>query len=357
MGHSLLKAGRARLGAAMILTLLSIPVGAQAPLFASEAPLSAVLTLPLSEIYREARRDKQLYMAGQIAYRDADGATIRLPVRSRSRGVFRRNNCARPPLRLNFKKSDVPGSVFEGQDKLKLVNPCTAGSQDQKYLLLEYLAYKVYEVISDHAFATRLMELSYQDSSQRIKPWQTLAFVIEDEGELIKRLGGEELGDRGVSRRTVDRDAAARVELFQYLIGNTDFSLYASAPERDCCHNIKHSDQGEAGAPRYIPIPYDFDSAGLVNAPYAEPPASLPISSVRKRFYMGYCRDPKHLDAAIAHFVERKAAITAVFSSELLDEKTRKKTLKYVEDFFETIEDPKKAKRSLYKRCRGTIAA
>ncbi len=327
------------------------------PLFASEEPLSAVLTLPLQDIYRQAKQDKQLYMPGHFTYKDEDGELVRVPVRSRTRGVFRRQNCVRPPLRLNFKKSDLPGTVLAGQDKLKLVNPCSVAERMEKYLALEYLAYKVYAAISDRSFDVRLIEMSFQDTGGKVKPWQTMTFVIEDEEEMVKRVGGKPLKDQKISRQTVDRAEATRVELFQYLIGNTDFSLYASAPGRDCCHNIKHSVEGDPDSPRLIPVPYDFDSSGIVNAPYAEPPDSLPIPNVRRRYYMGYCREERYLDEAIAHFIERKQAVLDVFNSDLLDEKTRKKTLDYVNDFYEILESPKEAERNLYKKCRGKVVA
>jgi hypothetical protein len=333
----------------------STSFAAEAPLFASQEPLAAVLSVPLNEIYREADEDEREQMAGSLSYTDATGAELALPVRVRTRGVFRRANCSRPPLRLNFKKSDLDGSLFDGQDKLKLVNPCDPNSRSEQQLALEYLAYKLYEEISDASFRTRLMSLTLEDSSGKRDPWTTVAFVIEDEGELLKRLDGEPLAAPQARRSQMDLAATSRVELFQYLIGNTDFSMYVAAPERDCCHNTKLVNKGDEEAPLYIPVPYDFDSSGLVNARYAKPPPFLPIKRVTQRYFMGYCRDPQYLDDAVAYFKERREELLAVFESELLTDKTRKRALKFVDKFFEVLDSPKKVERELAEGCRGEM--
>ena len=328
-------------------------VAEEAPLFAAEDPVEVVITLPLQAIYREASEEEREQMEGQLSYRDATGESVQLSLKVRTRGVFRRENCSRPPLRLNFKKSEVKDTLFDGQDKLKLVNPCDANERSEQELALEYLAYKVYEEISDFSFRTRLLRLRLEDSNGKLDPWTTTAFIIEDEGEMLDRVGGAPLKASQARRSQMDLPAVSRVELFQYLIANTDFSMYVAAPGRDCCHNTKLANLGDEESPRYVPVPYDFDSSGLVNARYARPPDFVPIDRVRQRYFMGYCRDEQFLDDAVAYFRERREAIRAVFSSDLLTDKTRKSTLKYIDRFFDILDSPKKVKRELADRCRG----
>jgi hypothetical protein len=70
---------------------------------------------------------------------------------------------------------------------------------------------------------------------------------------------------------------------------------------------------------------------------------------------MGYCRDPQYLDDAVAYFKERREELLAVFESELLTDKTRKRALKFVDKFFEVLDSPKKVERELAEGCRGEM--
>ena len=144
--------------------------------------MKAVLTAPIAQTYAQRNSEVRLYHPGQWTYIDESGETNRLDVSIRIRGNFRREYCELPPMRLNFKKSQVKGTLFTGQDKLKLVAPCQHGLESQQKLLLEYLAYRTFEILTDQSFGTRLIRLSYVDSDEAMRSWTDLAFVIEDDG-------------------------------------------------------------------------------------------------------------------------------------------------------------------------------
>ena len=144
------------------------------PLFQEHSTLIAVLTAPISQTYAQRESDVRLYFPGQWTYINGDGESHRLDVSIRIRGNFRRQYCELPPIRLNFRKSQVKGTLFKGQDKLKLVSPCQHGLESQQKLLLEYLAYRTYEILTDYSFGTRLIRLSYVDSDDKLKSWTDL---------------------------------------------------------------------------------------------------------------------------------------------------------------------------------------
>ncbi len=139
------------------------------PLFQDHATLKAVLTAPIVQTYAQRMLDVRLYHPGQWTFTNADGESQRLDVSIRIRGNFRREYCELPPIRLNFKKSQVKGTLFEGQDKLKLVAPCQNGLESQQKLLMEYLAYRTFEILTDYSFGSRLIRLSYVDSDEKKK--------------------------------------------------------------------------------------------------------------------------------------------------------------------------------------------
>jgi len=341
------------------LCLASFPVavsgGETTALFAEEDRLHTVLTAPLSQAYKQKSLEQRLYMDGKWSYKLDDGTTKRLELKIRTRGNFRRHNCTLPPLRLNFRKKALADTIYDGQNKLKMVSPCQAGDRYQQLIMVEYLSYRLFELLSDYHFKVRLVDVGYADTDQGLKPWSSTNFLIEDVKDMAGRYDLKEQKIEQPDRQNFDLGQSAIVELFQYMIGNTDYSTLLGANGDNCCHNARLLAEGESGK-NLLPVAYDFDSTGLVNAPYALPPANLPIKRVRVRYFTGWCKQEHHYQAAIERFVERKDAALALFSeSDLLDERTRKSTVGYLEDFYKVIENPKKVQKKILDRCRGEV--
>jgi hypothetical protein len=346
-------------GMAILLTVVSPGISIKAmaadphPLFQSDAVLKAALTAPIAQAYDQRNQEVRIYIPGQWTYIDNDGQPKRLEVSIRTRGNFRRQYCASPPLQLNFKKSQVKGTLFAGQDKLKLVAPCRRGEKFRQYVILEYLAYRTLEILTDYSFKTRLLRLTYVDSQEKLDPWTDIVFVIEDDSDVAKRLGLERLKIPEIQFDELDREKDALAELFQFLIANNDYSVLRGADGEDCCHNVDVMVGEDPDGPR-IPIPFDFDMSGLVDASYAAPPSHLPIRDVRFPYYTGLCHPPGVLDAAIAHVNTKREEIIALFNNtKELDPKVRLTALKKIENFFNVINTPERRQREIYGRCRG----
>lgn len=323
------------------------------PLFQTDEVLKAVLTAPISQAYAQRHQEVRLYLPGQWTYADAQGETNRLEVSIRTRGHFRREFCELPPLQLNFKKKQVRGTLFTGQNKLKLVAPCKTKPKYRQYVVLEYLAYKTLEIITDRSFKTRLMRLTYVDSDEKKETWSDLVFVIEDDSDMARRLDLERLYLPEVRYADLDHPQTAIVQLFQLLIANNDYSVIKGSRDEDCCHNVQLL--GEKGAMTgRIPIPFDFDMSGLVNADYATPPDQVPVRDVRVRYFNGLCQPKQNLDDAITHMQSKREEILSLYrNSAELDEKTKANTVAFVEDFFAILDDPERVEREIVGRCRG----
>ena len=323
------------------------------PLFQNDAVVKAVLTAPISQVYAQRHQDVRIYFPGQWTYTTEDGATQRLDVSIRTRGIFRREYCQLPPLQLNFKKKQVKETLFAGQNKLKVVAPCKNGPKSQQHVVLEYLAYRIFEIITDHSFGTRLIRLSYVDSDEKRPPWTDLTFVIEDDRDMAKRLDLTRLKVVSNDYDQLDLPRTALVEMFQLLIANNDYSVLQAAEGRECCHNTEVLAPKDNADVR-IPVPYDFDISGLVNAPYASPPSYIPIRFVRTRYYRGLCQPAGNLDDAIAKMQSKRGEIMTLFESTMeLEPKTKKKSLAFIEGFYEILDDPEKIETEILARCRG----
>jgi hypothetical protein len=341
----------------ILLCALGAAVSAHAqekdPLFQDHSVFRVVLTAPLSQVYAQRTQDVRIYFPGQWSYTNEDGTTQRLDVGIRTRGVFRREYCKTPPLQLNFKKAQVKETLFAGQNKLKMVVPCLQGPEATQNVILEYLAYRTFQILTDKSFGTRLIRLSYLDSDEKLRPWTDLVFVIEDDGDLAKRLNLKKIKVASNHFHQLDSATTALAELFQFLIANNDYSVLAAREGDSCCHNTEILALQDDADVRF-PVPYDFDFSGLVNAPYAVPPERLPIRSVRSRYYRGLCQSREELDHAIAEMQSKRDEITALFENTTeLSANRRRRSLKFIDDFFEILSSPERIEEEIIGLCRG----
>jgi hypothetical protein len=142
-----------------------------------------------------------------------------------------------------------------------------------------------------------------------------------------------------------DEDNFLTMALFEYMIGNTDWSV-------QYLQNIKLIAKDGELAP--YTVPYDFDHAGIVGAPYAMPAEELLLSSTKERRYRGYCIEDIHkFDHAIEKFNAIKDEVYSLFTNDpLLTSSYKKTTLKFIDDFYKTLNDPKTLKSELQYPCR-----
>lgn len=318
------------------------------PLFASDDVLSLTLTGPFDAISRD-RSPKPV--PGVL--RVGGAAPETLPVNLSVRGITRRKKevCAFPPLRVEFPEKPGPDSIFKGQKHLKLVTHCQRDYQ--QYVLLEYTAYRLYRALTPASFNVRLAKIdyTYQDGHALIT---RLGFFIEDVNDVVKRNGQERLrGVRRISASQLDAAAAARYAVFEYMISNLDWAMTAGPADTDCCHNARlMGAKGVTGASTgLIPVPYDFDYAGLVDAPYAVPPDGIQVANVRVRRYRGFCAHNEEAKAFLAEVATRRDSLMAILNeTPQLEDRTRRKAAGYLGDFFQEAGSPSKV-ADLMKVC------
>ncbi len=322
--------------------------GQVTPLFADASVVAVTITAPFREIMRERSLEDE--EAGTITYVDPEAGDVTLDIGIRTRGRYRHQKdvCPFAPLRINFRKTG--GTLFAKSDKLKLVTHCK--NRHDRYtqtVLREYLAYRILNTLTDRSFRARLLRVRYVESTTGEPIEDNYAFLIEHRDQLAKRLGHDYNPAEEASINALDAAHTNLVSLYQYLIGNTDFSPIAAAEDEPCCHNYVLFG---AQPGTMLSIPYDFDITGIVAAPHATPNPRFRLRNVRQRLYRGRCANNAHMDASIARFMEQKQAIYA-----LLDDipdfsaTSRKKTIGYIDDFYEVIESPKQVDRRLVRQC------
>lgn len=338
---------------------LAGPAGAQqtepTPLFANTDDDVIRLSIrgPIGDIADSAARST----APRPATLTLDGASPEShAIQLSARGITRRRRdiCRFPPLRIEFTQPPAETSLFARQRRIKLVTHCRDGESFQQFLLLEYAAYRTFNALTPLSFRVQLAEIAYYEGDADRPTTTRLGFLIEDIDDTARRNGLREIEGGNFSPARLDPESAARFGVFQYMIGNLDWAMEAGPPDDDCCHNSKPIAERDNPSARYIPVPYDFDHAGMVDAPYATPPAQLNMSNVRERRYRGFCAHNAEATAAAAELLAQRARLEAVFASvPRLEERTRSRAISYMSRFFENVATPADVQENLMRSCLG----
>jgi len=327
---------------AWLVTGLASPLCA-ASLFDDHSTLEIDLSGPLWSLL-ENKNERE-----ELPFRLRSGAD-EFDLQIKTRGKSRLRVCDFPPLRLNFKQADTVGTLFEGQDKLKLVTSCMRGDRNESDVLEEYTAYQVFSLLSEVSYRTRLVHLTFNDTDSNLKEdyRESYGFLIEPLDQLVSRVDGSLSEITGVTLRQLDENQAALVYVFQYLIANTDWSFVTADQAEYCCHNIELINIGL----KTFPVPYDFDLAGIVSAAYARPDPSLKIKKVSQRVYRGFCTDSGVLRGALRSIISKEDEILRVIADlPMLTETEKENRIEYLRVFFKQAGDEDKIISKFEKRC------
>ncbi|RUT78399.1 hypothetical protein [Ancylomarina longa] len=310
-------------------------------IFGSEEMIEICLKGSIRKLFND-RREEAAYYPMVMSYTKPGGEPSILDIKVKTRGHFRRDkqNCSTPPLWLNFNKDTTCNTIFEGQDKLKLVTTCS----NESYVLREYLVYKIYQLITENSFRARLVKVCYQEIKTGKKTKPRYGIILEDQNHMAERNHSQLIKRLNVQPKITNREIFLKMAVFQYLIGNTDWSV-------QYLHNIKLISRIKT--PSYITVPYDFDHAGIVGTTYAHPAEELQLQSVRERRYRGYCiQNPDDFLPIVEFFNGLRQEIYELYiGNKLLSEAYIKKTTKYLDEFYKTINNSKSRTKAFQYPC------
>jgi hypothetical protein len=334
------------------------PAAADSRLFSDEAPLQMTITAPFTPLVNSAKTRTDPYPA-TLTVTDGAGPAETQPIELRARGLTRRTAgyCSFPPLLLTFDKAKAHGTLFHGQHKLKLVTYCRTPSDFEQRVILEYLTYRLYNLITPMSFRVRAAQVTYRKNETDTGTTR-FGFLLEDIDDVAERNHRGKLTalTRQVSSAQLDPHAAARAALFEFMISNLDWEFLAAPAGMDCCHNsrlVADKKATPASATAVVPVPYDWDYSGLVDSPYAGPPVGIPTTKVTDRFYRGYCISTPEMPAVIEEFRSHRAEMMAIINGEArLNGSYRGKTTRFLEGFFNLLDDPARVQKQIVGHCR-----
>lgn len=303
----------------------------QSGLFSNQDILAVKLHYSNKDIKKET--NDSTYIKSSFNYKVNNDNWTSVPIELRSRGNFRLKTCYFAPIKVKIKKSNAKSTIFEGHKKLKLVLPCLIQKDNDDNVIKEFMAYKLYEIISPYYYKTRLLDIAYTEiKGKKTKEHQIKGFIIEDDKVLAKRIDAKVL-KANVHPLEQDPIASLRNDFFQFMIGNTDFS--AAKQHNEDLFYVNNE---------ILPVPYDFDMSGLVNASYAlvgnTQKGPLKITSVTQRQYRGFKRNPSLVEKVKNEFIENRIKLIQVVTDlkpYFENENEYDKAYAYITSFFEIV--------------------
>ena len=315
------------------------PPSPPTPLFASDAPIRVTIQGPISSIASNRSETPR------PATMTVDGVTY--PITLSARGITRKMSdiCDFPPLRVQLTAAAPQGSLFDHQKRLKLVTHCKRSPDFQQKVLLEYSAYRLFNLITPMSFRARLANVDYVDANGR--PYiSRVGFFVEDFDDVARRNGmAEARVGPNIPAQRIEPNSGARFGVFEYMISNYDWSMRAGPAGTECCHNARL--MSAAAGDLLTTVPYDFDYSGLVDATYAVPPEGIPIDNVRQRTYRGYCSHLAQARAVTSDLSSRRGEFVGLFATiPGMSSATQAKAASYLQGFFADVDSGR-----IFKTC------
>lgn len=318
-------------------------IGRPTPFFQETKPLRFSLTVDVAQL-RADTADEAPTRDGSVSYRDAGGQIVVVPVRVKTHGRWRLTHCEFPPLSITFPNNQAPDSPFAGLRKARLTSYCKDHPAYEQYVLQELQLYRVYQLLTPFGHTPRAAHVEYADArSGRVRATRH-AFFLDDRDAVAERMQSALLKAKGATASDLQPYHRTLMGLFEYMIGNTDFLISE-------LHNafLLGTPEGET-----IPVPYDFDYSGAVNAIYAAPNPLLPIKSVRQRHYRGFCADSTEYQKVFALLNQRRKAIYGLYDDQvgkLLRLDVANDTKKYFDEFYRIMNTPELAQSAILGAC------
>lgn len=311
----------------------------------------SILPLKFKYSNKELKRETNdsTYIASELSYQNADSTWTSLNIDLRARGNFRRTNCYFVPVKISIKKKNYKNTKFQGHKKLKLVVPCMIEKDGNDNVIKEYIAYKLYELMSPYHFNTRQVNIQLTEPKGKKEKIHVIkGFLIEDDKKIAKLYDGK-IVERSIHPLAQEELTSIRSEFFQFMIGNTDFSNLEQ-------HNAKliYIDK------KIYPVPYDFDMSGLVNTSYSVVSeiisAKSNISSVTQRVYRGFKRNPALIEQVRKEFIDNKSEMLQIIDdlkSQFDSEKKFEAAKEYIQSFFSILINENQFKSQIINSLRS----
>ncbi len=314
------------------------------PLYLEDGLLEIDLYFSFESLTNDVGKEPS-YHDAWITLKEQEGPDS-LKIKIKARGSFRKNpdNCDFPPLFIQKDDEKWSESVFAGDNKLKFVSHCrTADEEFDQYVVQEYLMYKAYSMFSLYHFKVRLAKITYHNTDNDSLIYERIGFFIEDKDDMAYRNDCRVIEVENLSARQVNQKEFKNLSFFQYMMMNNDWAVSLQ-------HNIVLVIQSPSLIP--VAVPYDFDWAGIINAPYDMPTAKN-APYLPERNYKGVCKKRKELKPVIQTFNDRRSDIYNLYHNyPYLTEENKQRIISTLDEFYVIINTRKYLRKNIIKACK-----
>ena len=340
-----------------VLGVYPLSSAADSLLFESDEIMEISIPVEFKSICRPHEDSDCEFTPTVLNYYDPDGESRSIPVEVKVRGGWRSltRNCSIPLLWVRFDPRQTANSPFDGQRLLPLTTHCGRGlsldsSQSgasptdwEQYLLREYLGHRLYNLLTEISIRARLIEIEYPNPGRPGRTVRSYAFFTEHFDSVAARNSVKLLPRPGFDYEKLDNRSADVLALFQFMIGNTDWSIVR---ERNTVLMQNNSE-------KQVPVPYDFDMSGLVDAHYAGPAPGLPIDTVQGRYYLGFCHPDVDWGELFQYFRSQRYAVLAMVDKVPgLNWNNTRQAKKFLEQFFKILSSPSERQKYIVEGCQ-----
>lgn len=320
-----------------------------ARLFRSSEPIALWLTADFKTVFKDKDSLSTKRYPAKLQYLGEKGDTVSLDVELGTRGHFRLRTCDFLPLKVYFNKEQSAKGPFGGEGSLKLGTHCKNSDAFIQNTYVEYAINRMYNLVTPLSIKARLSNVTWMNPKDPKFTVTQPGIWYQDEDDLMKEVGGKIVMQQGATGASMEPRQMAINDIFQYMIGNTDFSVWA-------LHNYRVVAMDSSA--NWYAFAYDFDWAGLVNAPYAAPDAQLQIkynvTRVTDRLYRSVvCYPPDLLSKTVDLFKARKDSIYGTLRTIPELKPNRLKDAEgYLDKFYKELDDPKKVRSVFEEPCK-----
>jgi hypothetical protein len=313
--------------------------------FTSDELLEMTLEFDMKEFLKTKSQSE--YQDAILTVKTGAGDSITEHIELRARGKMRCDYCSFPPIMLKLKgKENMPGRV-QDRGNFKLVTHCNRSPKNEDYVLKEFLVYKMLNLVTPYSFKTRLVRVQYVDIHAAKKSYTTYGFIIESLDQLAERNEAVVIDNPNLAQSHMNSEDMARTALFNYMIGNTDWSVASQ-------HNVKVLKSVKVLSDKGIPVSYDFDFSGFVNTVYAAPCGKIPIKNVTERYYQGMCLGDEDINPVLEQFDDLKGRfISTIDNFEYLSVGSRKQLESYIHSFYRGFKNQNVLISDLNRTCKS----
>ncbi len=363
-----------RLLSAVLLSVLALlPSRADGPqVFTSFSAVELKLEAPLQRLFEKGIEDEQFTVAGTLSYRDGtNGQEVVVPrveVSVRGNTSKREQECSFPKLKIKFKNTEArDASMFAGLSGLRIGTHCgeNPGEEltakfgrlaNEKSPWREGFVYRVLHTVGVPTLAARPARITYVDKDAGREPLVRNALLLETDDDVMRRLDGTreiKMEEFTSAREQFTTTETAKIAFGEAMVGNFDWCLRFFPEDSYRCNarqplwNIMAVARGEG---RAVPVPADFDLAGMVvgrhqwfakvyNVDFvaSRSPVDVEVLSQVQRTRSLFTR--ADLDLARRHFLERRRAVYDALADAPLDPRGRELARQHLDAFYAAIEN------------------